>query len=502
MESELYDMTPSPASLIESLRDIGYSMKTAVADLIDNSITAGASEININSSWDNDQPWISISDNGKGMSQKNLVTAMKLGSKNPLDARSASDLGRFGLGLKTASFSQCRRLTVVCNNHGSLSGMEWDLDFISKKSKHGWRLPVIDEKGIRKDKLLNSIVEDQVSDSQGTLVLWRQLDRIDGSNNRKVIERKLNSLISEVRSHIQITFHRFLEIKRGKGKVSIFINGDKLEGHNPFNPNAPATQELPEQRIQLDGEHIIIKPYILPHFTKTSREEYEKYRGESNYLLNQGFYVYRNKRLIIKGTWFRLIPKTELTKLIRVRVDIPNTLDHLWKIDVKKSNASPPVDVRKKLKTIIHKIAERGKVVYKRRGRKLVEEVKIPTWRRSVIKGQVKYSINSSYPLLKQLQRGLSGPEKRLLNIYISTLESGFPADTYFSDFASCPEKMERIIIPVNKLDRILTVFLETNKENGSTIEESVSMIISSEPFSSQPEMTLELLRKRGLIDA
>jgi len=498
---EYFDMTPSPISLIESLRDIGYSMKTAIADVVDNSITAGASWIHINFSWDNDYPWIAIADNGTGMTPEELIKAMRLGSRSPLEARSTDDLGRFGLGLKTASFSQCRRLTVVCRHSGTVTGMEWDLDSIVRDTDFGWKLPVMNEEDLKQDCLLMEIIEEQLTDSRGTLVLWRKLDRIDASRDQTVLESKLNSLIAEIRSHIEITFHRYLESRKPNEKIVICINGDRLEAHNPFNPDAPATQELPEQRIHLDGQHIIVKPYILPHFSKTSKTEYEKYRGEGSYLLNQGFYVYRNKRLIIKGTWFRLIPKAELTKLIRVRVDIPNSLDHIWKIDVKKSMAVPPVEVRRKLKEVIGKIAERGKIVYKRRGRVLLEEARIPTWQRSVVKGKIRYSINEDYPLLAQLREKLSGKDKKLLEIYINTLECGFPGDIYFDDFASAPEKMERIILSEEKLDRILEVFLESHRESGMSIEDSIRLIVSSEPFSSQPQMARELLARRKLID-
>ena len=501
MATEFHDMAPLPSSLIESLRDIGYSMKTAIADVIDNSITAQATRIDINFAWENDEPWIAVTDNGCGMSERELIIAMRLGSQNPLETRTDSDLGRFGLGLKTASFSQCRQLTVICRHQEKITGMEWDLDAVASNPDDGWKLATFTARRIYEDVLLDQLINDWLPGKSGTLILWRKIDRIDGSSNRKTIEKKLNSLIRDVRKHIEITFHRYLESERGRGKLSIWINNDRLEPLNPFNPAAPATQELPEQRIQLDGEHIVVKAYVLPHHSKVSRSEYEKYAGESGYLHNQGFYVYRNRRLIIKGTWFRLIPKTELTKLIRVRVDIPNSLDHLWKIDVRKSNASPPIDVRKKLKEIIRRISESGKTVFRRRGRILLEKTKTPTWTRSIVKGQVRYSVNDDYPLLLQLKDNLSDSERKLLEMYISTLESGFPADSYFNDFAGCPEKMEKTGLPAEKLDQILNIFLVSNEEADLAQEESISAIISTEPFSSQPEMTRDLLRKRGLID-
>ena len=131
------NLYPSPSSLMESLRDIGYSMETALADVIDNSITAQATDININFSWNDAEPWLAISDNGHGMNYQELLLAMKLGSLSPLESRKDNDLGRFGLGLKTASFSQCRRLTVVSKKENSISAMEWDLDQITENPDTG-----------------------------------------------------------------------------------------------------------------------------------------------------------------------------------------------------------------------------------------------------------------------------------------------------------------------------------------------------------------------------
>jgi len=122
------DLRPDPASLIESMRDIGYSMETAVADLIDNSITAGASNIDIRFSWNDGDPWLAIVDDGYGMDSDELTNAMRLGSKNPLEERDKEDLGRYGLGLKTASFSQCRKLTVISKVGESIEGREWNLN--------------------------------------------------------------------------------------------------------------------------------------------------------------------------------------------------------------------------------------------------------------------------------------------------------------------------------------------------------------------------------------
>jgi hypothetical protein len=364
-------------------------METAIADIIDNSITAGASLVNIRFAWNTEKSWLAIIDDGSGMNAEEITNAMRLGSTNPLNARSIDDLGRFGLGLKTASFSQCRQLTVITRKQHKTSARQWDLDTITENPDSGWNLHILNDDEINNLREISLLIDDLISKESGTIVFWQKLDRLDISDESGMGEKKLNSLINEARKHIELTFHRFLEVSRGKKSLRIAINGDFLEAFNPFNPSNLATRELPEQKIKLDDEDITIQPYVLPHYNKVSREEYDKYAGDAGYHQNQGFYVYRNRRLIIKSTWFRLMPKEELTKLIRVKIDIPNTLDHRWKIDVKKANASPPEVIRNQLKQIIYQIRDEGKKVYRQRGKRLTDSVKVPAWNRTATAGKI-----------------------------------------------------------------------------------------------------------------
>lgn len=435
MNDEFLIIQPSPSSLVQSLRDIGYSMESAVADVIDNSITAGAKNIQIHFSWNEGDPWLSVVDDGKGMSAPELTSAMRLGSRNPLEERDQEDLGRFGLGLKTASFSQARQLTLISKKNSELACRQWDLDLIEDDPASGWRLLVLQERALMKDiitaQLLNMI------EKQGTVVLLRKLDRYDG------LEKKLNAQIDFTRKHLELVFHRYLSPERGRRKVNIYLNNDPLIAFNPFNPLNNATQELPEQTIYVAGHAVRVQPYVLPHYNKTSREEYERYSGEGGYLQNQGFYVYRNRRLIIKGTWFRLIAKEELTKLLRVQVDLPNALDHLWKVDVKKSHASPPEVIRKELRTTIERIASSGKRVYRQRGERLVTNVKVPGWTRTAAEGKIIYRINQEHPLAEQIRSYIPSEHQKLFNDFLLMLESTFPTELFYSDAANNLENLE-----------------------------------------------------------
>ncbi len=486
---------PSASGLIESLRDIGYSLETAVADIIDNSITAKASTINVDFLWNEGSPWVCIADNGFGMSFDKLKEAMRHANQSVETNRDTTDLGRFGLGLKTASFSQCRQLTVISKQNEIVSSLEWNLDWLKQNPDAGWSILKITDENIKTSSLLSQLQRKYLSDSNGTIVLWRKLDRFDES------QEKMNALFQCTRNHLETVFHRFLSPGPGQKGIEIKINNDALESFNPFFPTHPATQELPSQKIHLDNIVINVQPYVLPHYNKSTREEYEKYAGSEGYLQNQGFYVYRNKRLIIKGTWFRLIKKDELTKLIRVQIDIPNSLDHLWKIDVKKSNASPPESIKNELRSIIDKIATSGKRVYQRRGKRLKERIKEPAWSRIQKDGRIQYIINREHYLIDQFINQLSSRQQLDLKTVITMIEGSFPAELFYSDIAKSPEIMSKPELNEDSFSPLLDVMIQTMQKNSIPQKKIEERILSCDPFASYPEETVKLLKKKGIIN-
>ena len=308
------EIEPNPASLIESMRDIGYSLSTALADLIDNSITARASSIQIFASPLGTNPQIGILDNGEGMLEEALHEAMRLGSNSPLANREPLDLGRFGLGLKTASFSQCRRLTVVSRINERTVSARWDLDHVGATGK--WEIQLLDD--------LSAIPWVSSLGSQGTLVVWENLRF--GSNNPESDRKEtkeFNRQFDEALSHLELVFHRYLAGEPGHRKVSIAFNNRPLVPFDPFHSRHPATVVGPKEQIRLDGKIIRVQPFTLPHHSKVTPNEWKHYGGKGGYLRSQGFYLYRARRLIIHGTWFGLASQTELTKLARIRIDMP-----------------------------------------------------------------------------------------------------------------------------------------------------------------------------------
>ena len=380
---------------MESLRDIGYSLQAAVSDVIDNSLTAGARKIELHAETHAEFPAIGILDDGTGMMEAELLEAMRPGSRSPLDSRTATDLGRFGLGLKTASFSQCRRLTVVTRRGGVTSCAVWDLDTVAKRDRWIVELP----EDVATIPWFDYLAAD------GTLVVWQKLDRLvgpDGQGDRRDLVRQLDETVK----HVEFVFHRFLSGREDReGRVAIFLNGRELTPFDPFHSHHSATQHHQEEIFALAGKEIRIRPITLPHHDKVSKDDWTRYGGPEGYVKNQGFYLYRNRRLIVHGTWFGLARQLELTKLCRVRIDMPSSLDAEWKIDVKKAWAQPPPPVRERLRRIIDRLGVPSKRAYTVRGSRLAEDSRLPVWTRSQDKNRISYGLNTEHPLLSAIPR-------------------------------------------------------------------------------------------------
>ncbi len=430
-------LSPSPIALIESLRSVGYTVDTALADLIDNSISAESTWISTRFLWNDGNPWLAVIDNGCGMRSDALRNAMRFGSQSPLVARDKTDLGRFGLGLKTASISQCRRLTVCSKTPQGTSACEWDLDFLTQSGSEEWLLSILDQTAILDDGLLSDLAQTCLQDCvSGTIVLWRAMDAMLAGTEHIDSERKFNELMDNARKHLETVFHRFLSPDPGYKSVKMDFNNSPLLAFNPFGPNIPARQELPLEKVYISGEVIEVQPYVLPHKSKPG-SEYERFAGDDGYLQNQGFYVYRNRRLIVKSTWFRLIKKEELNKLIRIRVDIPNSLDHMWSINIDKSHVSPPEIVRKQLKNIIQRISGAGKQVFVRKAAVLKNRHKIPVWKRVVRDGNIAYTVNFEHPMITDIIENTDAQMRRKVEQLLNVVALSFPMDVFYTDKAN-----------------------------------------------------------------
>lgn len=472
-------LDPEPGILIESLRDIGYSFNSALADIIDNSITAGASSISV-SIIPSDDLQVTIADNGNGLDRDELQQAMRLGSTDPRAMRKENDLGRFGLGLKTASFSQCRKLTVASKKNGIINAFTWDLDLVVETNE--W---VIAE---RTD--VDSIPYIDTIKNGGTLVLWEKVDRLAHSEYSGKIN--FTRVISEAQDHLALVFHRFLAHEHGLPHISIRVNNYELDPIDPFNSKHSATQRSPEDVLMAN---VSLQSFTLPHRTHyTSSQEYERYGLPGGYLRNQGVYLYRAGRLILYGTWFGIAKKTALTELTRVKIDIDVNQDELWKVDVKKVSAQLPEKVRSRLKALIDTIGAPSKKTYKRRAQRLTSSEVYPAW--SVEKsGDVRfYRINREHPIITAFYESLEEENKKGLSAVLSLIESAFPTEALFYDLANNESKVTFEKMGDAELNRSIATFFAELQQQGLEEERILTIMKNAEPFASNWDCVLKAL--------
>lgn len=417
-------VVPYAPILVESTRSIGYSFEAAVADIIDNSISASATEIRVAFA-SKDPQYVCIEDNGWGMTLSELENAMRYGSQSSTETRRKDDLGRFGLGMKMASLSQCRKVTVLTKKAGKISAACWDLDYIIQQGD--WSLQIFSEKEVEN---IPGYMFLKLKES-GTVVVWEQFDRLrqGAANAQKVFDEK----IELTRNHLALVFHRFINDENPKNRLTLLFNGEPIKGIDPFLTKHPATQPLSEQVLRIASDEIRVKPFVLPYMSKLSKQDIDMIGGKDDLRQQQGFYVYRNKRLIIWGTWFRLIKQNELGKLARVRVDIPNSLDDLWEIDIKKSTASLPYFIKKNLVDIVENTVGRSERVYKYRGRNIQTDNLVHIWNPTDDRGRFQYRINRELPVIKMLENHLDESGSSLLDSFLKMLEDAFPySDVYY----------------------------------------------------------------------
>ena len=417
---ETRSAVPSAYNTISSNRSIGYSMPSAVADIIDNSISAGAKNIDLIAPSLTD-PVLLIVDDGCGMDQDELDIAMTFGGAiNCQEDRPKNDLGRFGMGLKTASLSQCTKLEVISKKDGSFVGGCWDLAYIKKYDT--WDYIVISEAECRKKVKDTFLSDDEIA--SGTAVIWSHFDRLRESATNKFDE--FSNQMSKTCKKLSLIFHRYLAGEEGINKIRITYNKNVLHPIDPF-----LTGEIAEvakvKTIPLNNDVITVHCHKLPYPDKLTKEQLNRAQLEdgSTLLENQGFYVYRNKRLIDYGTWFGLASKKDKTKLSRIQIDIPNTLDSVWSLDIKKSRAIPPEKIRDDLKQILETNAIKSKKTYTTRARK---KDSATYWVREVTPSNtIEYTINDDHPLIKDFKSKLTSEQQREFDFVLDNISKFFP---------------------------------------------------------------------------
>ena len=472
---------PNPKSTINSYRSFGYNLSTALADIIDNSISAKATNINIDFIWHGKDSIITISDNGTGMSLPELIIAMTPGSKDPDDTRDEDDLGRFGMGLKTASFSQCKRVTVFTKKDGNSFNRCWDIDFINQEKEWTLLNYISDENLTYRIKSFNS----------GSVIIWEKLDRIVGNAEpeNEAVKSAFYYEFVRVKEHIAMVFHRFIE----KKKINIFFNGDEVNPWNPFLLNLDPKPETGPVET-LNGK-VEVSYYILPHMSRINQEDYQKSGGPLGWYQQQGFYVYRGDRLLVAGDWLDIDKKREYSKLARISINFPNAVDFDWNLDIKKSTAIPPVSLRKDLARIARLASLKSAKVYNWRGQKQLQTESAdiplqPLWNELLTReGVRKYSINRKHPVIKNLINLDEGSGK-ILNKVLKLIEENLPLEMIFYNHNDNPaqHEIEKISdIPSDALIELAIELYNMNVEQGVPAELAGQQIMNSIPFNQFP---------------
>lgn len=467
--------------MIESLRAFGYSVQTALADLIDNSISAGAHNVWLEFFWDGAQSHISLRDDGRGMTEVQLVDAMRPGNRNPLEVRDRRDLGRFGLGLKTASFSQCRCLTVASRVSGNAIGIrQWDLDYVQATGE--WRL--------RRSALPGSeqLLADLERVDQGTIVLWQNLDRLvaDTRTDDQKAQTRFLEMVNQVRQHLAMVFHRFLE---RRDRLQLHVNGHTLEPWDPFMSREEARQVLPEETLWFNDQAVKIRPFVLPHHSRISRDVHEHGAGPGGWNAQQGFYVYRNERLLVAGDWLGLgFVKEEHYKLARIQVDLPNSMDAEWNLDVKKSRARPPGPLRADLKRLATATRTRAMQVYRHRGKisaRVLAESHVFVWQPRTKRGKQFYTINREHPLVSEVLR-LAGSDLSTLKALLRLVEETVPVERIWIDAAEKPDGHAQPFEnePDSDVAEVMRVVYQVLLDRGLSHEMARQQLASMEPFN------------------
>lgn len=364
--TKTYEVAPSAARLTGSLRDIGYDFPTAIADLVDNSVTAGASRINIYTQFEPNGSYVLISDDGSGMSKAGLVEALRFGTRRNYET---NELGRFGLGLKTGSFSQCRRLTVVTRTapkRAAYSVMTLDLNRIARTDR--W--------DITADESTPAIerAKDLLRESPGTVVVWEDLDRVLPERYAESGwgRRRLRSLAAKTADHLAMVFHRFIAGDvDGRSEVVIAVDGEKLRPWDPFAPEESERTVLREQVFEIETDdgssEVRFRGVVLPARDRfSSMEEFERLSGPLKWNRQQGLYIYRADRLVQHGGWSGLRGIDEHMKLARAAIDFDTDLDESFQINVAKMSVELPPALRQMLERPVQELCVLADDAYRR----------------------------------------------------------------------------------------------------------------------------------------
>lgn len=489
---------PDPAGTIESLSALGYSLEAAVADIVDNSIDAKASKVDIHFHWDGSNSHVAVVDNGLGMAEDGLVEAMALAKRGPGTRREDRELGRFGMGMKTASFSQSTHLSVWSMTSESPGAFRaWDLDEVIGTGE--WRL--METVDPSTESRLNRYIPKVTAWGSGTVVVWSGLRRLVGAETQAEDEDALahfHDAIARVEWHLGMTFARFMRARPRKPPVGVRINGRTIEPWDPFMAKHSQTLAQPTEKLLLEGAEVVVSPFVLPPRRSLSDDDFERGGGPRGWLEQQGFYLYRNDRLIVAGDWLGLprCRKDEKHILARIAVDVPASLDRQWSIDVKKASAEPPLQLRGSLRRTARATREQARRVLSTgvrvTARQHADELSY-VWKPESKGGELRLRLNWQHPMVQDaldVAADDRGKLKSLLRFMEETAPIGalrvmFDPETVVehAPFSDAPEEVVEIA------RRMYESFIS----RGLTPHQAKQRLTHTSPFDEFPELVEQL---------
>ena len=417
---------PNPEFLIKSIAEQGYSLETALADLMDNSITANATRIEVLTKIDTEPFMLFLSDNGDGMDKTSLKKNMQFPSKSPEETRELSDLGRFGLGLKTASFSQTRIFTVLSRKRGSdkFFGLTWDVNHLKNSGK--WEMLLNSDEEI--DEIIEqytSISKEHLNNSNefipNTIVVWKGLYKFENYVNEKNKQDALKEEITNTTSeYLSIVFHKFME--RQNNRLQIRINNTLVNPFNPFPHENSSLRVLEPLQKEFGKDFVKIQGFVLPN--TSIKDDSNTWTPKNKSLMDmEGLYIYRADRLILFGGWNGLIKKMPRLQLGRLKIDIGNKVDHLFHLNVAKSQINIPHDLKNAFLRAIVDLKTEAQKEYFNHGLKSFKqrptEYSSELFYKTATNKGVLLRINDEFPLLKSLKSSLNSNQRAELNFIL-----------------------------------------------------------------------------------
>jgi hypothetical protein len=463
-EIKLEDAIPNPEYLLKSIAEQGYSLETSLADLMDNSISANAGRVEVIIDMDSEPFRLFLADDGNGMSEEELKRNMKFPSESPENKRDKLDLGRFGLGMKTASFSQTRRFTVLSKkkDDNKYSGRTWDVEFIKTI---GWKIIINSNDEVAQlvyqyRRLSADYLNGFKDFEPNTIVVWDGLYKfenyLEDKNRKKALRREITEVTAD---YLALVFHRFME--RRQNPVQIRINNSIVDPFNPFPVDEKDFRQIEPKQSSFRSDVIKIEGFILP-----SRAISESSRGLTKWTTRhrglmdmEGLYIYRADRIILFGGWNGLIKKGPRLQLARLRVEVGNSVDHLLHLNVAKSQIVIPHDLRNAFEGYIDEMKVEAEREYYNRGIRKFSGKKAESnsqlFERSYSNKGSILEVNKDFPVLKRLSKSLSQDQTSQLNLLLRMI------NTRINNIRHVHEEKE--FVGIEEIDGISMSELENN---------------------------------------